>query len=51
MGNKVAANAEFVQTRNMTKAADDTVFKKLQSSRAKDKTDGAGTAPSPMGRP
>jgi tetratricopeptide (TPR) repeat protein len=51
MGNKVAANAEFVQTRNMTKAADDTVFKKLQSSRGQDKTDGASTAASPMGRP
>jgi Tfp pilus assembly protein PilF len=41
MGNKVAAHAEFAQTRNLNKAADDTVFQKLQDARARGKSAGA----------
>jgi tetratricopeptide (TPR) repeat protein len=51
MGNKAAANTEFAQTKNLNKAADDTVFRKLQSSRAQDKTDTATTAQRPAEQP
>ena len=51
MGNKAAANAEFAQTKNLNKQADDTVFNKLQESRAKDKADTATTTQHPTAQP
>jgi tetratricopeptide (TPR) repeat protein len=50
MGNKVAANAEFAQTKNLNKAADDTVFRKLEDARARGKSAGAA-APNPAEQP
>ena len=52
MGNKVAANAEFAQTKNLNKAADETVVNKLRQQRAKDaQTDNAAAAPHATAQP
>jgi tetratricopeptide (TPR) repeat protein len=52
MGNKVAANAEFAQTKNLNKAADETVFKKLRQQRDKNaQTDNAAAAPPATAQP
>jgi tetratricopeptide (TPR) repeat protein len=43
MDNTAAANAEFARTKNLTKAADDTVFNKLQKQREKNAQSGNAT--------
>ena len=46
MGRKAEANVEFQKTKSLTKAADDSVFSKLDKARAKSKPTGE-TAPAP----
>jgi len=51
MGNKVAANAEFAQTKNLNKAADETVFNKLRQQREKNAQADNAAAPHATAQP